>query len=81
MLNPLDRPPDQPPHDPTPAELETILGRGALERWDALAPVDRNRIARDLEALQRTARELANATRELHDGVTAPDECEEEGSS
>ena len=64
MTDPLDR-----PHDLTPTELEALLGRGSMNRWDALAPSDRDRIAKDLEALQRTAREIANATRQLHDGL------------
>ena len=64
MPEPTDRPPDL-----SPAELEALLGRGSLDRWQALSPADRNRLTKDLEALQRTAREIANATRQLHDGL------------
>ena len=64
MPDPTDRPPDL-----SPAELEALLGRGSLDRWQALSDADRNRLTRDLEALQRTAREIANATRQLHDGL------------
>jgi len=64
--------PDRPsPHDLSPVEIEALLGRGAMERWNALADADRDRIAADLEALQRTAREIANATRQLHDNADA----------
>ena len=73
MTDPLDR-----PHDLTPEALETLLGRGAMDRWRQLAPGDRDRLSRDLEALQRTAREIANATRQLHDDV-AEVAFEEEG--
>jgi hypothetical protein len=62
---------DRPPHDLSPVEIEALLGRGAMDRWSALPDADRDRIAADLEALQRTAREIANATRQLHDHVDA----------
>ena len=64
MPDPTDRPPDL-----SPAELEALLGRGSLDRWQALSPADRSRLTKDLEALQRTAREIANATRQLNDGL------------
>jgi hypothetical protein len=63
---------DRPPHDLSPIEIEALLGRGAMERWDALPRTDRDRIAADLEALQRTAREVADATRQLHEDVDTP---------
>jgi hypothetical protein len=62
---------DRPPHALSPVEIEALLGRGAMERWDTLPRADRDRIAADLEALQRTAREIANATRQLHDHADA----------
>jgi hypothetical protein len=69
MRDPTDRPPDL-----SPAELEALLGRGSMAQWQALSAADRNRLTKDLEALQRTAREIANATRQLHDGVLDFDE-------
>ena len=64
--------PTQRPHELSPAELEALLGRGSMARWQELAAADRDRLTRDLEALQRTAREIANATRELHADVDEP---------